>query len=349
MIELLVTLSIIGMLIALLLPAVLASREAARRSQCASNLGQLALAAHNYQADHGCFPMGTPFRIAHWGVGRTRTAFYTENHSIFVAMLPQLGNQALFDAANFVANINTPANLTIHRTRTDSLLCPNDPGAWQIDPMGVRNADFPPGLSRVAHASYAGCTGTWYHATSGPSAEPSLEALAAQDNGIFYANSSTTPADITDGVGNTLLLGERITPAARARFAKGRNLWYDGCIGSTLFHTMAPPSPHRSVPRAANAPPDKPGLAGDAYINSASSNHPGGANFAFADGSVRFLLETIQSWPVDPSTGNPVGVKDGNGTFDGSTFYILLPGIRPGIYQALSTRNGGEGIKSDRF
>jgi prepilin-type processing-associated H-X9-DG protein len=82
----------------------------------------------------------------------------------------------------------------------------------------------------------------------------------------------------------------------------------------------------------------------DAYISSASSLHPGGANFAFMDGSVRFLKDSIETWRYDPVTGLPIGV-----TFDPNGPYKLAPGVRFGVYQALSTRSGGEVISADAY
>jgi len=80
-----------------------------------------------------------------------------------------------------------------------------------------------------------------------------------------------------------------------------------------------------------------------AYVEAASSFHPGGANFAFCDGSVKFLKDSINTWPFNPATGYPTGVTDINGV------QTLAAGTRYGVYQALSTRAGGEVISADAY
>ena len=348
LIELLVVISIIAVLIGLLLPAVQSAREAARRIQCTNNLKQLALAAHNYESANGCFPMGTPVTVSRYNSGWIKVGDYDAGHSLLVAMLPQMEQTATYNATNFSVNITLPENLTIHRTQTGALLCPSDATAWQIDTSTMWSTfpDF-----RVAHASYNGCAGTWSHWSWSPSAKPSLATLAAQDNGIFFANSRTRIADITDGTSNTILLGERML---FDRYRADSNWWFAGWTGDTLFNTLTAMNPQRLTAIAslpAPKPNEPPGAQDNALWNSASSRHPGGANFALADGSVRFLKETIQSWPVD-SLGNPTGIQDGGGTmhpFDGTKLYSLLPGTSFGIYQALSTRGGGEVLSSDNY
>jgi prepilin-type N-terminal cleavage/methylation domain-containing protein/prepilin-type processing-associated H-X9-DG protein len=340
LIELLVVIAIIAVLISLLLPAVQSAREAARRAQCINNLKQLALALHNYHDVNGVFPMGDPFYTFDYPpVG------LSDNQSIFVSVLGQMEQQAVFNSVNFPMNVYSAANMTIQRVGLNVLWCPSDSKAQNIDQPSGGATDFDVSLMRVAHSSYAGCSGLWYHHTWYPTTPPTLQQLTAQDNGIFYINSSIRIAAITDGTSNTILLSERAHSILTDQNAIDWHWWFDGYYGDTNFWTLSPLNPQKRT-QAGKAFETGPG---NAFTSSASSLHPGGCNFAFADGSVKFLKETISSWPINTTTGFPTGVTDGNGTFDGTTLYTIAPGTRLGVYQALSTRNGGEVVGADQY
>jgi prepilin-type processing-associated H-X9-DG protein len=327
LVELLVVIGLIGLLAALLIPAVQAAREGARRAACSNNLRQLALSMHNYVDAVGCLPMGTPL-MKYPGLG------YTANHSIWVATLAELGDQQLFNSINFSTNIFDIGNDTVRRTAVATLWCPSDPGITATtipteNIFGRIREDMP-----MCHASYAACAGTWYNFPSGKTAKvlKLIPPIVAAANGTSYLASRTRFADITDGLGTTLLIGERSYSQLDSAVAPDMFWWFNGYGTDTLFHTLNPINAWRVLDhRSGNI------VHASNFAEAASSQHPGGANFAFADGSVRFLKETIDSWPCDPVTSLPLGI-----TGDLNTLYMVMPGTRLGIYQALSTRNGGE-------
>jgi prepilin-type N-terminal cleavage/methylation domain-containing protein/prepilin-type processing-associated H-X9-DG protein len=321
LIELLVTIFVIGLLCALLLPAVQSAREAARRASCANNLRQVALAVQNYHEAVGCFPMGTPYYSF-------PTIGVYAGHSLLVAILPQLDHPALFNAINFSQNIYQYANQTVHATSLGVLQCPSDPFVSTTFQFGNAYLDIPIGQFVVAYASYAGCSGTWYHLAPDLARTASL---AATDNGIFFANSATRVAHVVDGTSNTLLLGEHCKMTPSGPLPPSPYWWFDGYFGDTLFNAFYPIGYWGM---------DLGGGGETGYLNmTARSLHPGGANFALTDGSVRFIKKSIQSWPVDAETGLPMYVR-GSAT----SKFVVFPGTTPGVYQALSTRNGREAV-----
>jgi len=327
LIELLVVISILGVLIALLLPTLQAAREAARRSNCAINLKQIALATANYADVWGALPAGVQF------------TFNYSTASQHVAILPFLEQVPLFNAANFDWVIWSAANTTVLGAKLEVFLCPSDPMASITD---IYRGDlfFEPGHDffyygafDVAYTSYAGNAGTWFQHSR------DLSRLA-QSNGLFYRGSATRLADITDGMSNTIFYAEHAVSLLiddTERIVEGP-LWAGGWYGSTIFTSFFPINPQGKVKDEYGD-----GLC-RAFIGAVSSMHPGGANTAFVDGSVRFIRDTIDSWAVDPSTATPLGV-----TRDNSGLFQLAPETRFHVWQVLTTRAGNEVVSASGF
>ena len=353
LIELLVVIAIIAVLIALLLPAVQSAREAARRAQCVNNLKQLALAAHNYESTNGSFPQGCGVNwYAEWGQNWT-------GPGIFIAMAAAMEQSQVHNAANFSVPWFRDENMTCFAHGISTLWCPSDGSI--SEKKDIPDGNYVSGRHpfMVAYNSYAGSTGTWFHGrmnypnpapTSGP--DP---AQSAQQNGMFHFRSSTKIASITDGTSNTILFGEHahgllsdVDIPGDYDASNERTYWHwwcDGGFGDTQFSTLFPINPQRKMKDSEWADAINGGTT--AYIASASSFHPGGGNFAMADGSVRFLKDTVDSWPVDPS-GAPTSVQKVT-LSSGSSGFAVRPGARVGVYQALSTINGGEILSADQY
>ncbi len=326
LVETLVVIAILGLLIALLLPAVQSARESARRAQCTHQLRQLSIAMQTYSASHGAFPMGTPMRLIN--------GWLYQNQSVFVSLLPHLDQTPLYNCVNFSRSIEGVSHLTLHRTSISAFWCPSDALVGEEARFRTGTFSYPATLSFIAtRTSYAACSGTWYHDTVYPA---KLAALSAHDNGIAFANSAIRYADIVDGSSQTIALGERALGRLPVQDSRGHvirdfaNWWFDASSAKTLFWTYRPIN---SAPAEGNLQPSV------TYCQQAvaGSYHPGGANFAFADGSVHFLTDTIDSWPMQNPSFSPVGVVDASGWIP-----TISPGVKFGVYQALSTRAGSE-------
>ena len=227
---------LLGILIALLLPAVQAAREAARRSTCTVNLKQIALATANYADVWGALPAGVQF------------TFNYSTASQHVAILPFLEQAPLFNAVNFDWVIWSAANTTVMGARLDVYQCPSDPMASMTD---IYRGDlfFEPGHDffyygafDVAYTSYAGNAGTWFHHSR------DLSRLA-QCNGLFYRGSATRLSDITDGMSNTVFYAEHAVSLLiddTERIVEGPQ-WAGGWYGSTIFTSFFPINPQGKV------------------------------------------------------------------------------------------------------
>ena len=308
LVELLVVIAIIGILVALLLSAVQDAREAARRMQCTNNLKQLALAAHNYHDTAKSFPPAIVFTRFY----SSPTPRYT-GPSLFVHLLPyiEMGNlRTQWD-------VGDPESVfiggqTALSAQGPNLLCPSEPE--RENPLFYSSHIWGMATDRyIKVTSYAGNGGTRsYHPDSGY--------LVA--DGVFFhvgLNSKPQPnqepvrlADITDGTTNTLLFGERCrwdpnydTFAAEGWDWAFRNYGnWCGTSRQALAHiTLSSYSPiNYRLPfsyadRAGTSPSANSATDFKYYIDlrvcAFGSSHPGGANFALGDGSVRFLSETI--------------------------------------------------------
>src|SRR5262245_15974502 len=198
LIELLVVIAIIGVLIALLLPAVQAAREAARRAQCVNNLKQIGLACHNYESAQGSFPMGSIYRA------RADNCATVWGHTWMNFIHPNLELSNNFNLWNFSRPYNSVSNISASNTTVATFLCPSDSRADKFDPST--------NLITTIQSSYAGVVGiteiyAFSYGTS-PTATNSDRCGAIDSEGIFGRGVSYRISDVSDGTSGTLLAGE---------------------------------------------------------------------------------------------------------------------------------------------
>ena len=324
LVELLVVIAIIGILIGMLLPAVQQVREAARRSTCQNNLKQLALALMNYETAFTKFPPGYGFNKESnadswnkaWGWG-ARVLPYLEQDNVYDV----LGvSRREFEEALPGGNWNSwdpevvgamQANLTVFR-------CPSDTGSDINTTADFASASVPE-THMPATSNYAGVYAyqytNWYVGSEPPE----------RTQGVFHHQNGSTMTNIIDGTSNTLIVGERSTSHGAAYWVGVGNVVSEDSwsspkvIGRVFLFKPNPPLVNR-------------------YYSAFSSEHAAGLNFAFADGSVHFLADSIEFDNGLLLNGSPHNWWNSFEEMDASTF---------GVYQKLGCKSDGEPASSD--
>lgn len=267
LVELLVVIAIIGILIALLLPAVQAAREAARRVQCTNNLAQLGIGLLNYDAAFESLPPGV---VNPEGPIHNVPAGY--HMSWLVQLLPYMEENVTFQHVDFSVGAYDKKNEPVRKVEISGFACPSD---W-----------MPGGTEERWPSSYAGC----HHDVEAP--------IDADNHGVFFLNSSVHSREISDGASHTIFVGEKRLDANGLGWMSGtrstlRNTGTMINMTPAVRDNQSPYSRYGREEDAATYLVDQGG--DDLAVGGFSSHHPGGANFALGDGSVRFISETVDT------------------------------------------------------
>jgi prepilin-type N-terminal cleavage/methylation domain-containing protein/prepilin-type processing-associated H-X9-DG protein len=300
LIELLVVIAIIAILIGLLLPAVQKVREAAARMSCSNNLKQLGLAAHNYHGVYNKFPPGTNVltfatdRAAN-GQPFAQAQQPGKAFSLFEALLPFVEQDNIYKSLNLNGNSNSQYNAgncdsptAPGATIVKTFLCPSDVGAPQTTyTTGGKTFYF----GANTYGGNAGAVSFYTFADS-----KTGQGGMTQD-GIFYINSNVGVGDITDGTSNTIMFGERMRKDATYDRIYGppafdsRSGWaWANTLGGFDYLFGAATPINWVMPTNISSDPGF--TYEDLRFNTFGSFHSGGANFGFADGSVKFISQS---------------------------------------------------------
>ncbi len=325
LIELLVVIAIIAVLIALLLPAVQSAREAARRSQCINNLKQIGLAAHNYASTNNCFPYQSIPNLGQ-GHGEWQVSWGDQ-------LLPQVENTAMANALNFSYEMTHVANRTVGFSFVATYLCPSDsvtdrPAAPWAPANYAANVGGPGTISQWSGVIVP-AKNAWYNngnngvvgfqsVTDGTSNtamfSEHLIGLAGPDGSrgllvnrsdprakraMFPTSMTLTPDDPVNGTANALAFANACKNIAGATASYGtRNVGCHWNLGmaytlpnNAYTHVNLPNNPRCTYANAEDK--DNNFWCGTLCSVAPTSNHPGGVNIGFADGSVKFIKDTI--------------------------------------------------------
>ncbi len=260
LVELLVVIAIIGILVALLLPAIQAARESARRMQCSHNLAQLIIATHNYHSTYQVYPAGVVDQAA--PVAYQETGYH---HGWIVRLLPYLEEVSAARQVDFSVGVYAPANVAVRDHQISILNCPSSyPG--QISP---------------AHSAYAGV----HHDVEAP--------IDETNHGVFFLNRFLSYDDVADGLGYTLFIGEKIVEPFDLGWMSGTRATLRN-VGVPLNTTGLAPGGSQ-ISDLTMIPVDAAYrdliLPTGTAVGGFSSMHPFLVLFAFGDGNVRAISE----------------------------------------------------------
>ncbi|MBL8817515.1 MAG: DUF1559 domain-containing protein [Planctomyces sp.] len=312
LIELLVVIAIIAVLVSLILPAVQQAREAARQTQCRSQLRQIGIALHNYEEAHRVFP---PAWIAdtHHAQRHLETFDGPSGFAWGALILPYVEQSGLYHALNFQTASWATENSTSTRVKVPVFICPSATSAETSvlvrDDSGAQLAEF----GRTTYVMNAGREEPW-----GSTADDYRQIA----DGPFYRNSATRVADVTDGLSNTVFMGEHVpllsdktwvgvVPGAVVCTNRPDRFPITACDrAATLVNVHSGPATAEIDPETGFAPIHPPNSP-LAHVCQMYSEHSGGAMILLGDGSVRFASQFIHqpTWAAlsGISEGEPLG------------------------------------------
>jgi prepilin-type N-terminal cleavage/methylation domain-containing protein/prepilin-type processing-associated H-X9-DG protein len=311
LIELLVVIAIIGILIGLLLPAVQKVREAANRAKCQNNLKQIGIALHSYHGIFGQFPLGCVNTSLPWGPPRGPTWFvgllpHLEQDAVFRNWNPNL--PATFGNANFANNTNSMGPNAPTAVVLNVMRCPSDGSGGTVTSTSY---------GTYARGNYLGFFGDRNQRGNFPGASP------ANKRAAFAPNFGARFADIIDGTSNTMVVAEYLRGLDQYNsgptFDERGGIWSDQPGASQLYTQFTPntSSPDYLLPGYCfNHPelnlPCTDSNWGTTDSAAARSQHPGGVNAVFGDGSVHFITDgvSLTTWQALGSIASGELVND---------------------------------------